>query len=100
MGKNYQNTYFRPAVLAAVDETAKAAKAVGISGHALALRWTIYHSALGPQYGDSVIIGASSLTQLQANLDAVEAGPLDEHLAGLVDQVGKLVGDEAAPYHL
>ncbi|OGM47160.1 hypothetical protein ABOM_003998 [Aspergillus bombycis] len=52
------------------------------------------------QYGDSVIIGASSLAQLEANLDAVEAGPLSEHLAGLVDQVGKLVGDEAAPYHL
>ncbi|KAF5863289.1 hypothetical protein ETB97_010411 [Aspergillus alliaceus] len=100
MGKNYQNTYCKPAVLAAAQRTAKAAEAAGISGHALALRWTIYHSALSYQHGDAVLIGASSLAQVEANLDAVEAGPLDEELVDLVNQVGELVGNESAPYHL
>ncbi|KAE8152725.1 NADP-dependent oxidoreductase domain-containing protein [Aspergillus avenaceus] len=100
MGKNYQNAYFKPSVLAAAQDTAKAAEAAGISGHALALRWTIYHSALSHEHGDAVLVGASSLAQLESNLDAVEAGPLSEDLVKLVINVGDLVADEAAPYHL
>lgn len=47
-----------------------------------------------------MLIGASSLSQLVQNLDAVDAGPLNEELARLVSNVGDLVGDEAAAYHV
>ncbi|KAF5863269.1 hypothetical protein ETB97_010391 [Aspergillus alliaceus] len=99
-GKLYQKAYFKPSVLSAAQNVAKAAEAVGLSGHELALRWTIYHSALSQEYGDAVLVGASSLAQLTENLDAVDAGPLSEELARLVSDVGELVADEAPPYHI
>ncbi|KAE8383101.1 NADP-dependent oxidoreductase domain-containing protein [Aspergillus bertholletiae] len=100
LGKNYRNAYYKPAVIAAAQTVADAGAAAGLSGHELALRWTIYHSALSREHGDAVIIGASSLSQLIQNLDAVEAGPLNGELARLVGDVGDLVRGEAAVYHL
>ncbi|OOO14002.1 NADP-dependent oxidoreductase domain-containing protein [Aspergillus flavus] len=99
-GKIYHDAYYKPAVIAAAQTVADAGAAAGVSGHALALRWTIYHSALSREHGDAVLIGASSLSQLVQNLDAVDAGPLNEELARLVSNVGDLVGDEAAAYHV
>ncbi|GAB1199415.1 hypothetical protein APSETT444_008763 [Aspergillus pseudonomiae] len=87
-------------IIAAAQTVADAGAAAGVSGHELALRWTIYHSTLSREHGDAVLIGASSLSQLIQNLDAVDAGPLDEELAQLVSNVGDLVGDEAAAYHV
>ncbi|GAB1208459.1 hypothetical protein APSETT445_007209 [Aspergillus pseudonomiae] len=99
-GKIYHDAYYKPAVIAAAQTVADAGAAAGVSGHELALRWTIYHSTLSREHGDAVLIGASSLSQLIQNLDAVDAGPLDEELAQLVSNVGDLVGDEAAAYHV
>ncbi|KAL9003239.1 MAG: hypothetical protein Q9188_003879 [Gyalolechia gomerana] len=57
-----------------------AAKDRGLDGHEVALRWTVYHSLLRAKYGDAVILGASSVEQLEENLAAVEAGPLEDDL--------------------
>lgn len=87
-------------MIAAAQTIADAGAAAGVSGHELALRWTIYHSTLRREHGDAVLIGASSLSQLIQNHDAVDAGPLNEALAKLVSKVRDLVGDEAAAYHV
>nr|XP_056721454.1 aflatoxin B1 aldehyde reductase member 2 [Euleptes europaea] len=47
-----------------------------------ALRWMYHHSKLQADCGDAVIIGMSSLEQLQENLKCSEEGPLQ---AGVVD---------------
>ena len=46
------------------------------------------------------MLGASSVEQLRRNLEAVEAGPLDEELVKLVDGVWEEVNAEAAKYHV
>jgi aflatoxin B1 aldehyde reductase len=46
-----------------------AATTEGITGHAAALRWAMFHSALKPENGDAVVIGVSSPEQLSQNLD-------------------------------
>jgi aryl-alcohol dehydrogenase-like predicted oxidoreductase len=58
-----------------------AAKRHGISGHAAALRWTAFHSALDGNYGDGIIFGASKIKQLHDSRDALEAVPLPAELA-------------------
>ncbi|MFZ0705554.1 MAG: aldo/keto reductase, partial [Candidatus Korobacteraceae bacterium] len=48
----------------------------------LALSWVLRHTP-----SDVVILGASSLTQLNENLAAADEGPLDEQTLDACDQV-------------
>jgi aflatoxin B1 aldehyde reductase len=50
-------------------------------------------------YGDGIVIGASSLEQLENNLKVIEEGPLPNEVAAAIDQVYEEVGDEIK-YHL
>jgi len=76
------------------------ASAKGIAGHDVALRWTMYHSILSGAHGDAVILGCSSVRQMEANLDAVRAGPLSEDLVRVIDGVWDVAAEHAAAYHL
>lgn len=100
LGVAYKEAYLKPSLLAAATRVATTAKAAGIEGHAAALRWTVYHSILRAEYGDAVILGASSVEQLEKNLKAVEAGPLNTELAQAVDSVWEEVREDAAKYCL
>lgn len=42
----------------------------------VALRWISHHSLLKREYGDAVIIGASSLKHIEENLNDLEKGSL------------------------
>lgn len=44
----------------------------------VALRWMMWHSQLKAEFGDKVIIGASSREQLEMNLGDFEKGELEE----------------------
>ncbi|KIJ62757.1 hypothetical protein HYDPIDRAFT_29913 [Hydnomerulius pinastri MD-312] len=58
----------------------------GISLSNAAQRWLQHHSGLKPEYGDAVVIGASSLLQLQANLRDCDDGPLPEPAVKLMEE--------------
>ncbi|KAF4633955.1 hypothetical protein G7Y89_g4159 [Cudoniella acicularis] len=87
LGRMYVQDYFKDSLFDAAAEVVQAAKAEGITGHEAALRWTIFHSALRPEYGDAVVIGVSSCEQLSQNLDIAEAGPLVDTLAQKIEDV-------------
>ncbi|KAL4731945.1 hypothetical protein ACLX1H_000944 [Fusarium chlamydosporum] len=99
VGSVYVAMYVKDSIEAAVGKALQVAAKYNIGGHAAALRWTAHHGILEKQYGDGVIIGASSLSQLEENLNTVEEGPLPEELAAAIDQVYQEVGDEIK-YHL
>jgi aflatoxin B1 aldehyde reductase len=65
----------------------------GISGHAAALRWTVWHSDLQAEKGDAVIIGASTQGQLEENLNILEQGPLPDSLLHVLERVWDDVKD-------
>ena len=87
-------------MLELAQKVADAGTAAGIDGHAVALRWAVYHSALSSKYGDAVVLGASSVEQLKKNLKAIDAGPLPANIASLVESVSDAVKKEAPTYHL
>lgn len=60
-------------------------------------RWFLHHSALGDQ--DALIIGASSVSQLEANLKATRGGPLSETMVNAFESLWQGVKVEAASYH-
>lgn len=65
----------------------------------MALRWSIHHGLLNGDSGDGIIVAASNLDQLEANLDAIEAGPLPDDVVAALEALHAEVGDEVA-YHL
>lgn len=87
LGAKYAGDYFHDPLFAAAEIVRQQASRYGITGHAAALRWTTWHSELGAEYGDSVIIGASKISQLSENLDILEQGPLPEPLVETINGV-------------
>jgi aflatoxin B1 aldehyde reductase len=87
LGKLSASLYHKDALLDAGKKVHDAAEKVGITGHAVALRWMLHHSALKGELGDAMIIGASSIEQLEANLEICKAGPLPEELVKVVEEV-------------
>jgi aflatoxin B1 aldehyde reductase len=83
-----------------VGAVRSAAEKYGISGHAAALRWTAFHSALDGKYGDGVIFAVSKMEQLHNTLDALEAGPLPAELAEALDAVYGSLGGAGPNYYL
>ncbi|KAG9770285.1 Aldo-keto reductase [Exophiala dermatitidis] len=87
LGAKYAGDYFHDPLFAAAEIVRQQALKHGISGHAAALRWTTWHSQLGAEYGDAVIVGASKLSQLEENMCILEEGPLPEDLVDTLNGV-------------
>lgn len=95
----YAKDYFKDSLFDAAAAVQEGAAAEGISGHAAALRWTMYHSALKPEHGDAVVIGVSKAEQLTQNLDFAEAGPLSASLAQKFEDVWTSAKSDAPTNH-
>ncbi|XP_003506936.2 aflatoxin B1 aldehyde reductase member 2 isoform X1 [Cricetulus griseus] len=63
-----------------------------------ALRWMYHHSQLQGNRGDAVILGMSSLEQLEQNLAATEEGPLEPAVVDAFNQAWNLVAHECPNY--
>jgi aflatoxin B1 aldehyde reductase len=65
--------------------------------HEVALRWILHHSELSGQHGDAIVVGGSSLEQINDNLNACLAGPLPAALVELVDSVWNIAKKDPPP---
>ncbi|XP_044206220.1 aflatoxin B1 aldehyde reductase member 3 [Thunnus albacares] len=63
-----------------------------------AMRWMYHHSKLKGELGDGVIIGMSSMEQLQQNLACAEEGPLDQRVVDAFNEAWNLVAHECPNY--
>ncbi|KAH7253676.1 NADP-dependent oxidoreductase domain-containing protein [Fusarium redolens] len=99
LGGLYSGLYLKPAIAEATEKALATASRYGISGHVAALRWSAHHGALSSRFGDSILIGASSLEQLESNIDAIEEGPLPDDVAGALEAIYEEIGD-AISYHI
>lgn len=69
MGANYRNRYFKDSTFDALKIIDPVVEKHGLTMVETALRWLTNHSALNVKDGkDGVIIGVSSLAQLDENL--------------------------------
>ncbi len=80
--KLYQDRYWHEQYFHAVERLKEIARSGGRSMVSLSLNWLLHHSA-----ADCVILGASSMEQLNQNLAAGEDGPLPEDMVKACDQV-------------
>ncbi|KAK3063996.1 hypothetical protein LTS18_011066, partial [Coniosporium uncinatum] len=87
LGKNYRGRYFKDATFDALRMIEPVAKKHDLTLLEVALRWCVHHSKLDIKGGnDGIIIGVSSMQQLEGNLRDLEKGPLPEEVLKVLDE--------------
>ncbi|KAK7677174.1 hypothetical protein QCA50_019883 [Cerrena zonata] len=97
-GKNYRNRYWNEYYFRALSHIQASADKHGLTLAEVALRWISHHSLLKREYGDAVIIGASSLKHIEENLVDLEKGPLPEEVVKTLDEAWEIVRPYATKY--
>ena len=94
-GSSYAGLYNKPLYLEALDKWEAAAREAGVEKGELAYRWTRYNSLLDGEKGDKIIIGASSVEQLEQTLAWFKKGPLDNETVTKIDTIWEAIKHEA-----
>ncbi|KAH6682557.1 putative aflatoxin b1 aldehyde reductase-like protein [Halenospora varia] len=90
-GEMYRKRYFKDSTFEALKIIEPAVEKAGLTMVEVALRWVINHSALNIKDGnDGVIIGVSSIEQLDQNLKDCEKGPLPQEVLDALDQAWRV----------
>jgi aflatoxin B1 aldehyde reductase len=90
-GAMYRGRYFRESTFQALKLVEEAVAKHNLTMIETALRWMVHHSALKIKDGnDGIIIGVSSLEQLNVDLDAIENGPLPDDLIKTIDEAWQI----------
>jgi len=95
-GSIYTGMYVKENNFEAIKLLQDAADRAGLTLLEVALRWLQHHSALLPT--DGIILGASRIEQLEANIVASEKGPLPESILPVIEDAWKIVALTAPTY--
>lgn len=98
-GQMYRKRYWNDHYFQALDLIRPVAEKHGLSLAEIALRWMMHHSQLKKQYGDAVIIGASSQKHTGPNLVDFEKGELPKEVVDKVEEAWLIVKPNAPAYH-
>ena len=90
-GKMYRARYWHEEYFDALDVIRPVAKKHGLTEAECALRWMNHHSKLKREYGDAIIIGASSVHHIESNMKDLDKGPLPEEVVKALDQAWEKV---------
>lgn len=86
MGSMYRARYFKDATWEALRIIEPVVQKHNLTMIEVAFRWCIHHSALNIKDGrDGIIMGVSSLQQLEQNLKDCDKGPLPEEVVKALD---------------
>lgn len=83
--KSYKNRYWKKSYFDAINILLSECEKHGIKIVEAAFRWLSCHSFLNREKGDGIIIGASSLTQLEQNLLSLNKGVLPKDILSAFD---------------
>lgn len=95
---NYQKRYWKKSFFDAVDLIREAAAKYGITTIEATYRWLAYHSMLDSERGDAILIGASKLSHLKQNMEAVQAGPLPEDIVAAFEEAWTVTKGDSPEY--
>ena len=85
----YRDRYFKDNTFKALQHIEPVVQKHNLTLLETALRWCVHHSILKfnkDGVNDGVIIGVSSLKQLEGNLEDCEKGPLPEEVVKALDE--------------
>ncbi|KXT13900.1 hypothetical protein AC579_2635 [Pseudocercospora musae] len=99
IGKQYRERYLKDSNLAALQMVEAVAKEHNLTLPQVAFRWCVHHSKLDWKAGDGIVLGVSSLEQLQANLDHLEEGGLPDGVVKALDEAWLKVTKAECPLY-
>lgn len=98
-GANYRKRYFRESTFKSMQVIEAAVAKHDLTMIETALRWMVHHSKLRVKDGnDGILIGISSVEQLENNLDNLEKGPLPEDVVQALDQAWEISKADSTNY--
>jgi len=97
-GQSYRKRYWNDAYFAALGEVKVVCENHGLTMAEVALRWCTHHSLMKKEYGDAILIGASSVKHIEQNLIDLEKGPLPAEVVQVLDDAWLSVKGVAANY--
>lgn len=98
-GANYRQRYLRESTFKSLQIIEQAVEKEGLTMIETALRWTVHHSGLRIKDGnDGILIGISSIAQLENNLDNIEKGPLPDTLVKALDEAWEVSKVDSTNY--
>lgn len=87
IGSMYRDRYFKDTNFEALRLIEPVASKHNLSLLEIAFRWCVHHSKLNMLDGnDGIVIGVSSLSQLESNLTNIEKDPLPNDVINILDQ--------------
>ena len=86
-------------LIQALERVSAVAEKYKLENIEAALRWVYFQSLLKPELGDSVILGASKISQLESNLSYISKGPLPEEVVSVFEDIWKTIKPDAPAYH-
>jgi aflatoxin B1 aldehyde reductase len=97
-GQAFRKRYWNEPYFDALERLRAVAGKHGLSEAECALRWLVHHSKLQSEKGDAVIVGASSVGHLEANLSDLEKEPLPKEVSDMLDEGWELCKAAASTY--
>ncbi|OAQ61738.1 aflatoxin B1 aldehyde reductase member 2 [Pochonia chlamydosporia 170] len=98
-GANYRKRYFRESTFKAIQLVEGAVEKHNLTMIETALRWVVHHSKLKIKDGnDGILIGVSSVAQLEDNLNNLEKGPLPEEVVKALDEAWQVSKADSTNY--
>jgi len=99
LGEMYRKRYFKDSTFEALKIIEPVVEKHGLTMIECAFRWLTNHSSLNIKDGsDGIIIGVSSLAQLDENLKDCEKGPLPQEVLDALDKAWLVSIPETSPY--
>lgn len=95
---NYKERYWHHSYFDAIDEIKAACNKYEINITEATYRWLAYHSMLDSNRGDGIIIGASSVEQLEQNISYVNKGKLPEDIVNVIEDAWNVSKVDAPEY--
>lgn len=103
IGELYRKRYFKDSIFKALQIIEPAVQKAGLTMVETALRWCMHHSKLKiggiePHWNDGVIVGVSSYSQLEGNLEDCEKGPLPKEVLEALDEAWAIAKVDTSVY--
>lgn len=94
----YVSRYWKADYFHALDAFRSACGNENINPASAALRWLVHYSDLDNSKGDAIILGASSMSHFESNLEALNSGELPESIINALDNGWEIARPDCIKY--
>lgn len=94
----YRKRYWKPDYFKAVNTFSDACQNENIKPASAALRWLVHHSDLQSEKGDGIILGASSISHFEQNIEALKAPTLPDTIVSALNHGWEMARPDCIKY--